>query len=195
MPLYYQDDYVTLFHGDCLKDHREWLAADVLVTDPPYGIAWAKHGGGTGYTQSVKHEGIQNDKDTSVRDGAIAAFGDKPGIVFGSFRAPFPADVKQTLVWQKPIDAGVLGSTTGYRTDTELIFLTGRHLEAGAWMTTRGTNERQSVTNQVIPEAAAFVKPASRARFDANQKAVRDADWREYVQKVIGDAMKATAGA
>jgi DNA modification methylase len=35
--------------------------------------------------------------------------------------------VKQTLVWQKPIDAGVVGSTTGYRTDTELIFLTGKH--------------------------------------------------------------------
>lgn len=45
------------------------------------------------------------------------------------------------------------------------------------------------------PEAAAFVKPGMRARFDADQKAVQDADWREYVQKIIGDAMKATAGA
>lgn len=124
MTPYYEDDFVTLYHGDC-REITVWLEADVLVTDPPYGIAWSK--GQNNAAGSTAHAGIQNDGDTSARDEVLALWGDRPGIVFGSFRAPFPGDVRQTLVWQKPVDAGVVGSTTGYRTDTELIFLTGSH--------------------------------------------------------------------
>jgi hypothetical protein len=122
---YYADEWVTLYHGDCLE-LPAWLEADVLVTDPPYGIAWSK--GTNRAAGSYAHIGIVNDADTTTRDAALAAWGsDRPGIVFGSFRAPFPPGVKQVLVWQKPADAGVVGSTTGYRTDAELIFLIGQH--------------------------------------------------------------------
>lgn len=119
---YYADDLVTLYHGDALQAPELLAAADVLVSDPPYGIAWhrpARLGG--------RHDGIANDHDTSTRDAAHEAFGtSKPAIQFGSPQAPYPADVRQVLAWHKPGDTGVLGSATGFRRDLELIFLSGQ---------------------------------------------------------------------
>lgn len=121
MSIYYQDDLVTLHHGDC-HEVTDWLTGDVLVTDPPYGIAWSI--GTNKAAKSKAHAGIQNDSDTAVRDWVLEQWGERPGIVFGAWSAPFPPN-RQVLVWRKPVDAGVVGSTTGYRRDTELIFLTG----------------------------------------------------------------------
>jgi len=118
---YYTDHAVTLHLGDC-REITEWLTADVLITDPPYGIGWSK--GTNKAAHSTAHAGIQNDQDTSCRDDALKLWGDRPGVVFGSWAAPFPPH-KQILIWRKPVDAGVVGSVTGYRRDTELIFLTG----------------------------------------------------------------------
>lgn len=119
---YYQDDHVTLYHGDCLT-MLDRLVADVLVTDPPYGIGWALHGGGK--TAVTRHAGIANDENTDARDAVLDWWGDRPAIVFGSLHMPPPASVKQTLVWRKPADSGVVGSVTGYRRDAEAVYLLG----------------------------------------------------------------------
>lgn len=135
MGIYYEDDFVRLYHGDCLTEHREWLAADVLVTDPPYGIGWKQNAyravGKSEGTRTKASKGIQNDSDTSVRDEAIKVFGAKPGIVFGDILQPFPEGVKRVLVWQKPADAGFMGSST-WRKDWEPVFIVGKWPKAPA---------------------------------------------------------------
>lgn len=125
MTPYYEDGMVTIYHGDCLEI-VDALTFSVIVTDPPYGIQWTQHGGGrNGKTRgSRRHQSIAGDSDTSVRDTLLARVS-VPAAVFGSFRAPAPPRVKQTLVYQKTPDAGLMGSVTGFRTDAEPIFLVG----------------------------------------------------------------------
>jgi len=118
---YYEHGGITIYHGDC-RDLLPWSCA-VVVTDPPYGINWSR--GVHAARQSKAHSGIAGDADTSARDWMLAVMRDTPAVVFGSFYAPFPAEVRQVLVWAKPSDAGVVGSTTGYRRDSEPVFLIG----------------------------------------------------------------------
>jgi len=36
---YFQDEYVTLYHGDCREVLPGLACVDLVLTDPPYGIA------------------------------------------------------------------------------------------------------------------------------------------------------------
>ena len=104
---YYQDDHVTLHHGDCLEI-TDWLSADVLVTDPPYGTQFSADNpkGGYGRRQNawLGPEGfvIANDGTTETRDAMLALWGSRPALLFGSPRMPDPPiDVADRLVWNK----------------------------------------------------------------------------------------------
>jgi len=127
MEPYYQDDQVTLYHGDCLELADLWTCADVLVTDPPYGISakakkgsYQRGGGGQEYLNNC----IAGDRTTETRDAAIALWGDKPRIVFGSWRAPRPEPVFQRLIWHKAGSVFGLG-TAAFISQDEEIYVSG----------------------------------------------------------------------
>ena len=123
---YYSDSHVTLYLGDCLEV-RDWLAADVLVTDPPYGIKWDRPTT-KGAKNSWYNPGIQGDEDATLRDTALSMWGaEKPGLVFGSLKAP-TRDHRMVLVFAKPTAtaSGMFGAFLPWRKDWEPIYVHGK---------------------------------------------------------------------
>jgi DNA modification methylase len=122
---YYADELVTLYHGDC-REVTEWLTADVLVTDPPYGIGWTR-GRRAATHNPGGHNGIEGDSDTSMRDAALKTWmADRPALVFGSLRAAYPDGWKRMLVFHKPtVGAGLYGNRMPWLTSWEPVFALG----------------------------------------------------------------------
>ena len=118
MKPYFQNELVTLYHGDCLEV-TEWLNADVLVTDPPYGMAY-KSG------RNKKIDSIAGDKDLTIRDKSLHAWSVKPALVFGTWKVERPAGIRQIIVWDKRGGAGFSGDLAMPWADvTEEIYVFG----------------------------------------------------------------------
>nr|DAF97190.1 MAG TPA: adenine-specific methyltransferase [Siphoviridae sp. ctksc2] len=130
--LYYEDDQVTLYHGDC-REITEWLTADVLVTDPPYGVRWT--GIATSYRHGVaipqRQPDIAGDSSVESRDTILTMWGSRPAICFGSWKAPRPAGVRHRLIWDKQGMAP--GPVRGaFMTMDEEIYVLGEGFKASA---------------------------------------------------------------
>ena len=121
MEPYYADDLVTLYLGDC-REVTGWLAADVLVTDPPYGRGTNQSGGTRRQKPEYQAFAIANDKDTGVRDAALTAWGNRPAVVFGDLMLAPPHGSKQVLIHEKAPDSG-WRSTLGFRRNAEAVYL------------------------------------------------------------------------
>jgi DNA modification methylase len=117
---YWTDGRVTLYLGDC-REITEWLSADVLVTDPPYGV----QGRYKGLPRRRDLVAITGDDNTAVRDAALEMWRPRPCAAFGDLTLPSPAGTRHTLIYRKPPNAGAYGTIGGWRRDIEAIYLLG----------------------------------------------------------------------
>lgn len=119
MTPYYADDAVTIYLGDC-REVAEWLAGDVLVTDPPYGMA-LRSGRGGAFGRSE----IAGDDTTEVRDAALALWAGRPALVFGRWSVARPAATRQVLTWEKGEHVGMGDLALPWKPNTEEVYVLG----------------------------------------------------------------------
>lgn len=141
MSIYFEDELVTLHHADCLEE-TQWLEADVLVTDPPYGISY-KSGMDRG-SRTNWHETISGDDSPELRDAALKLWGDeRAAIVFGTWRVERPLKTKQLVIWDKS-PCGFMGDLSiPFGPTHEDIYLLGKQ----GWT---GTREPSVINAQML---------------------------------------------
>ena len=95
MKPYYEADGITIYHGDW-REVDEWRAADVVVSDPPYGIAYQY--------SNFRRRGNDREVQTVIGDGAPfdpSPFLGQPCVLWGAnYYAPALPPGKW-LVWNK----------------------------------------------------------------------------------------------
>ena len=127
MKPYYQDGTITIYHGDC-REVLPYISADVLVTDPPYGIGHSSGWTSDLYGRVASEYGdgsIANDATTEARDWVLQQWGARPALVFGSWKAPRPANVRALLIWDKGEASGMGDLSIPWKPSHEEIYVMG----------------------------------------------------------------------
>lgn len=117
---YYTDSSVTIYHGDC-RGFSEWVSAAVMVSDVPYGIRYK-----SGARRNKLADSIQGDADTSLRDWVLEVWGDRPALIFGSWKMPRPAHTHTRLIWDTKGALGMGDLSVPWKPSDQEIYVIGR---------------------------------------------------------------------
>ena len=109
-----------LWHGDCREVLPMLSRFDLVLTDPPYGLAHE-----TGWASPWQGQ-IANDATVSCRDEALALCGDVPAYVFGSRKRPEPKGTRMVLIWDKGPALGMGALDLPWKPSYEEIYVLGR---------------------------------------------------------------------
>jgi site-specific DNA-methyltransferase (adenine-specific) len=138
---YYEQDGITIYHGDCLAVTPHLGGADVVITDPPYGISDAPLKGNRGQTNTW-HPTSEWDKAIDpawceavcVAAPVVAWFGQwrKRDEVASAMRWPLRAEI----VWAKNTHVGH-AAPVAPRDERIWLFsergIKGRRFETSVW--------------------------------------------------------------
>lgn len=125
---YYQDDYCTIYHGDCREILPHLEPVDLVLTDPPYGVNWntnstrfsggnrnsiAKRGLGRDWKKRIIGDDTDFDPTPFINYPHVILFG------FNNYLSKLPRGT--VLVWIKRNDAA-FGS---FLSDAEIAWQKG----------------------------------------------------------------------
>lgn len=100
---YYQDDYVTLYHGDCRDILPHLEPVDLVLTDPPYGIGEAAGANKSRNKMAVAKDYGDDDWDNEpIPQDLINQLINQPAVIFGGNYYAMPPS-SCWLVWDKHI--------------------------------------------------------------------------------------------
>jgi len=123
MKVCYDDGAVILLQGDCrdfIEQHKPERFG-VLVTDPPYGIDYK-----SGQLRHDLPNSIQGDEDTTLRDEVLGWWGDRPALVFGSWKTNRPALSRARLIWDTKGALGMGALDLPWKPADQEIYVIGR---------------------------------------------------------------------
>ena len=109
----------TLYLGDCREVLPSVKDDAALVSDVPYGVAF-----NSGWDNRFRNVSIANDQDTVARDAVLSQWGQRPAIVFGSWKVARPQNIKALLIWDKGT-VGMGDLSIPWFPSTEEIYIIG----------------------------------------------------------------------
>lgn len=117
MKPYYEHGGITIYHGDCREVLPELEPVDLVLTDPPYGIAHKSHG------QTFKRaREVRGDDSTDLILWLLEVAGKVPMAMFFSPYAYIDWSWRSILVWHKGAHVGIGGDRgTCWKRTFELI--------------------------------------------------------------------------
>lgn len=139
MGAYYQHDGITLYLGDC-REVTEWLTADVLVTDPPYGIRranWRSNApciAGELRSGAGASDRVLTDEHVAIRNTALNLWGTRPA-------------TRMRLIWDKGV-AKIGGVGNWFTTDEEIYLVGDWENKRGMPRKPRGSVIRQNAEHE-----------------------------------------------
>ena len=122
---YYERDGIVIYHGDCRDILPELEPVDLVLTDPPYGIAYATNFSVHGIGASWLGETIRGDGNTSARDEVLRQLDGVPAIVFGTWKTRYPDNTRAVLIWDKGPASGMGDLTLPWKGSWEEIYIIG----------------------------------------------------------------------